>query len=84
MSLLANILAIAFSGVFEELPILVPRTVDLLPPYEPKFVPINGTVGPGLPMMVNVTGSGAFTGALGINQFMVAKSNYTANTAFLP
>jgi hypothetical protein len=84
MALLANILAVAFSGMFEELPTLVPRTLDMIPPYESKFVAINGTVGPSLSSMVNVTTSGAFTGGVGINQFMVAESNYTAGTPLPP
>jgi hypothetical protein len=84
MALLANILAVAFSGLFQELPTLVPRTLDMIPPYESKFVAINGTVSPALSSKVNVTLSGAFTGGLGRNQFMVAESNYTAGTPLPP
>jgi hypothetical protein len=84
MALLANILAVAFSGLFQELPTLVPRTMDMIPPYESKFVAINGTVSPGLSSKVNVTLSGAFTGGMGRNQFMVAESNYTAGTPLPP
>jgi hypothetical protein len=84
MALLANILAVAFSGLFQELPTLVPRTLDMSPPYESKFVAINGTVSPDLISDVNVTLSGAFTGGLGRNQFMVAESNYTAGTPLPP
>jgi hypothetical protein len=80
MALLANILAVAFSGLFQELPTLVPRTLDMIPPYESKFVAINGTVSPDLPSGADVTLSGAFTGGLGTSQFMVAESNYTAGT----
>jgi hypothetical protein len=84
MALLANILAVAFSGLFQELPTLVPRTLDMIPPYEPKFVAINGTVSPDLRTNFDVSLSGAFTGGLGMNQFMVAESNYTAGTPLPP
>jgi hypothetical protein len=72
MALLANILAVAFSGLFQELPTLVPRTLDMIPPYESKFGNFD------------ITLSGAFTGGLGMNQFMVAESNYTAGTPLPP
>jgi hypothetical protein len=84
MALLANIIAVAFSGLFQELPTLVPRTLDLIPPYESKFVAINGTVSPDLRTNFDVTLSGAFTGGKGMNQFMVAESNYTAGTPLPP
>jgi hypothetical protein len=84
MALLANILAVAFSGLFQELPTLVPRTLDMIPPYESKFVAINGSIGPGLTVKYDLTLSGAFTGGLGMNQFMVAESNYTSGTPLPP
>jgi hypothetical protein len=80
MALLANILAVAFSGLFQELPILVPHTMDMIPPYESKFVAVNGTVTPDLRTNFDILLSGAFTGGKGMNQFMVAESNYTAGT----
>ena len=78
MALLANFLAIAFAGVFNERSVLVPQTLQLVPPYQAKFVDINGAVGPGRNGYPQLRPSGAFTGGLGINQFMVAESNYTA------
>jgi hypothetical protein len=84
MALLANILAVAFSGLFQELTTLVPRTLDLIPPYESRFVAINATVSPDLRTNFDVMLSGAFTGGLGMNQFMVAESNYTAGTPLPP
>ncbi|KAF1847952.1 uncharacterized protein K460DRAFT_363966 [Cucurbitaria berberidis CBS 394.84] len=75
MALLTNVLAIAFSGMFDERSVIFPYRVPLQPPYETKFVSINGTVGPGM-----LEQSGAFTGGLGTNQFLVAESNYTAGT----
>jgi hypothetical protein len=84
MALLANILAVAFSGLFQELTTLVPRTLDMIPPYESKFVVVNGTVSPDLRTEFEFTLSGAFTGGKGMNQFMVAESNYTAGTPLPP
>jgi hypothetical protein len=82
MALLANVLAVAFSGMLEELTVLVPLPVSFVPPYETRFVSINGTVGPNMPgqQVLTVKPSGAFTGGLGTNQFLVAQSNYTAGT----
>lgn len=86
MALLGNVLAVAFSGMLNEHSILVPHTLSLLPPYQAKFVSINGTVSPSLEGMskIRTVPSGAFTGGLGINQFMVAESNYTAGTPLPP
>lgn len=80
MALLANILAVAFSGMFDERSVLVPQTLQLFPPYQAKFIDVNGTVSPALGSIESerLTPSGAFLGGLGINQFMVAESNYTA------
>ncbi|KAL6154620.1 hypothetical protein ACJBU6_06253 [Exserohilum turcicum] len=82
MALLANVLAVAFSGVFEERSIIVPENLSFVPPYQHKFVSINGTVGPNMPaqQQLTVKPSGAYTGGLGSNQFLVAESNYTAGT----
>jgi len=82
MALLANVLAVAFSGVFEERAVTVPLTISLVPPYEPRFTAINGSVGPNTPIQDRVTmkPSGAYTGGLGSDQFLVAESNYTAGT----
>ncbi|KAF9691447.1 hypothetical protein EKO04_010599 [Ascochyta lentis] len=80
MALLANFLAVAFSGMFDERSVLMPQTLQLALPYQAKFVDINGTVSPNLSDRdrQQVKPSGAYTGGLGINQFMVAESNYTA------
>jgi hypothetical protein len=84
MALLANILAVAFSGLFQELPTLVPRTLDMIPPYESKFVAINGTIIPDVSPSWEIKQSGAFTGGMGMSQFLVAESNYTAGTPLPP
>ncbi|KAF3009624.1 hypothetical protein E8E13_007213 [Curvularia kusanoi] len=80
MALLANFLAVAFSGMFEERPILVPRKLQLSPPYQAKFVAINGTVTADMSLGVRRTSkaSGAYRAGDGTNQFMVAESNYTS------
>lgn len=82
MALLANILAVAFSGVFEERSVTISSRTLLLPPYQHKFVAINGTVGPNMSpeQRLTVQPSGAYTGGLGTNQFLVAESNYSAGT----
>lgn len=82
MALLANILAVAFSGVFEERSVMIPSKLSFVPPYQHKFVSINGTVGPNMSPEQRVTlkPSGAYTGGLGSNQFLVAESNYSAGT----
>jgi hypothetical protein len=82
MALLANILAVAFSGVFEERSVTISSSISLVPPYQHKFVSINGTVGPDMPPQQRVLAkpSGAYTGGLGYNQFLVAESNYSVGT----
>lgn len=79
MALLANLLAVAFSGMFDERSALVPQTLQLTPPYQARFVDVNGTVSPLLSILKrhDMKLSGAYWGGLGINQFMVAESNYT-------
>ncbi|KAF1935402.1 hypothetical protein EJ02DRAFT_428471 [Clathrospora elynae] len=83
MALLANVLAVAFSGMFEERAVTVSLRTSLVPPYVAKFVSINGTVGPNMHTQQRLTmkSSGAYTGGLGTNQFLVAESNYTAGTS---
>jgi len=83
MAILSNLLAVAFSGMFNEAPATITLKWRLQPPYQSKFVTINGTVGQNMPYMerFHVNPSGAFTGGQGFNQFLVAESNYTAGTA---
>lgn len=81
MALLANLLAVAFSGMFNERSVLVPQTLELVPPYQAKFLAVNGSVSPSMPGIEKErlrNPAGAYLGGLGINQFMVAESNYTA------
>lgn len=84
MALLANVLAVAFSGVFEERSVIIPTTLWLIPPFEHRFVSINGSVGPNTGIddqqRLELRPSGAYTGGQGENHFLVAESNYSAGT----
>lgn len=86
MALLANLLAIAFSGIFEERNVIIPRMTDFHPPFEAKFVAINGAVGPnlGAKEMSTLEPSGAYAGGLGTDQFLVAESHYTTGNPLPP
>ena len=86
MALLANILAIALAGLLNEGSILIPQPLNFQPPFHAKFVRINGSVGPNLDPVsqMSVEPSGAFTGGLGVDHFLVAESNYSANTPLPP
>ena len=83
MALLANFLAVAFSGMFDERSVLVPQTLQLSLPYQAKFIDINGTISADMSNRMSgdeinaVIPSGAYRGGAGINQFLVAESNYT-------
>ena len=83
MALLANFLAVAFSGMFDERSVSVPQTLQLSLPYQAKFLDINGTVSADISNRMSdeeidaVIPSGAYRGGAGINQFLVAESNYT-------
>lgn len=81
MVLLANLLAVSFSGLFNQDTIDISRPTNFSRPYELKFVPINGSVGP-LPNenFGSKIFSGAYRGGDGEDQFLVAESNYTRGT----
>lgn len=84
--LLANILAIALSGLFLENTIYVPKSHQFQPVYTDKFVSINGTIGPQynayLSGITSYNGmkSGAYSGGNGLDQFYILVSNLTAGT----
>jgi hypothetical protein len=81
MALLANVLAVAFSGLFNQDLIELRRPAVFQPPYEFRFVPINGSVVPiGASLSGSIKSYGAYRGGEGFDQFFVAESNYTANT----
>ena len=87
MAMLANLLAVAFSGLFYHATVEVRRPSVFYPPLEGTFVSINGSVGPGgggsytTPTPSN---SGAYQGGTGKDQFYVAESNYTRGTPLTP
>jgi hypothetical protein len=82
MALLANVLAVSFSGLFNQDLTEIRRPTAFQPPYEFQFVPINGSVVPkqnlGSP---SISAYGAYRGGDGLEQFLVAESNYTRNTS---
>lgn len=83
MALLANVLAVAFAGMFNEQAIFIPRTIDMYPPFSTKFVAINGSVGPHIDNSLASEGlkpSGAYIGGDGTDLFLAADSNSTALT----
>jgi hypothetical protein len=84
MALLANVLAVAFSGLFNQQLVNVRYTTSLQPPYQLKFAPINGSVGPSDGMGSSLpywNASGAYRGGDGQDQFLIAESNFTRNTS---
>lgn len=84
MALLANLLAVASSGMFDERSVLVPQTVQLTPPYQSAFLAINGSQSPNMPGLEKErmrNPAGAYIGGLGINQFMVAQTNYSTGNS---
>jgi hypothetical protein len=81
MALLANVLAVAFSGLFNQESRGIQYTTTFQPPYQYKVVPINGTIGPGDDTFGGLEASGAYRGGTGEEQFLVAESNLTRNTA---
>ncbi|KAF2269432.1 hypothetical protein CC78DRAFT_574995 [Lojkania enalia] len=81
MSILANILAVAFSELFSQdwRNIFQPTTFYAL--FEARFRPINGSLGPRASgYYTDSKASGAFEGGVGEDQFYIAESNYTAGT----
>jgi hypothetical protein len=78
MALLANVLAVALSGLFNQDSFDIRHETTFQPPYQYKFVSINGTVGPSNKTPLDP--SGAFHGGDGEDQFLVAESNLTRNT----
>jgi hypothetical protein len=78
MALLANLLALSFAGMFEERAAEIEIITKYRAPLEANFVSMNG----------NISGreepSGAYQGGLGLDQFLVAESHYSANTTLPP
>jgi hypothetical protein len=82
MALLANLLAIAFSGLFNQGSREMWSTTSFSPPYESKFVSINGSVTPETGQNTPSMASGAYHGGQGQDQYLIAESNYTTGTPF--
>jgi hypothetical protein len=80
MALLANLLAVAFSGLFNQASVDIQHAITFRPPYAFKSVPINGSVGPAGVIHYGYQVSGAWQGGDGTDHFLVAESNYTRNT----
>lgn len=77
MTLLANVLAVAFSGLFFENTVEVPLISTFSRPYDLQFQPLNGSAGP----------FDARSGALDevtSDPFYIATSNLTAKTPMPP
>lgn len=81
MALLANVLAVAFAGLFLQDTIDLQHAVVLHAPYQMKFVSINGSIGPDASQTFgSLANSGAYRGGTGEDQFLIAESNYTSRT----
>lgn len=81
MALFANLLAVAFSGLFFHASIDIQYSTTLQPPYDFKVVALNGSIGPYAGSTAGSNeGGGAYQGGIGEDQFLVAESNYTRNT----
>jgi hypothetical protein len=81
MGLLANLLAVAFSGLFDQSTIEMRHPTTFSQPYDLKFVSINGSIGPERESLFgSLNSSGAYQGGNGEDQFLVAESNYTRGT----
>jgi hypothetical protein len=82
MALLANLLAVAFAGLFRQETIDMRHAAIFHPPFHMKFVEINGTIGPdaGSREIGSLQFSGAYRGGNGEEQFLVDSSNYTRGT----
>lgn len=81
MALLANLLAVAFSGLFNQQSFDIKHATSFRPPFSYKIVPINGSIGPSDKAdFGSLEASGAYQGGNGEDQFLVAESNFTQNT----
>ncbi|KAF2685296.1 hypothetical protein K458DRAFT_365622 [Lentithecium fluviatile CBS 122367] len=81
MALLANLLAVAFAGIFHHGLVEIQKPTTFQSPFETMFVSINGTSGPiGNKLAGSDEKSGAYRGGTGKNQFLIAESNLTRGT----
>ena len=82
MALLANLLAVSLSGIFNQATINIRHSTMLSLPLDLKFVSINGSIGPDASQQVfgSMQASGAYMGGDGQDQFLISESNYTRGT----
>ncbi|KAF2705868.1 hypothetical protein K504DRAFT_459953 [Pleomassaria siparia CBS 279.74] len=80
MALLANILAIAFAGLFRQDSREIWTATSFPQPFQPVFVSINGSMGPGSAERGSLVASGAYAGGRGQDALLIAESNYTKGT----
>ncbi|KAH9882358.1 hypothetical protein J1614_000594 [Plenodomus biglobosus] len=81
MALLANILAVAFAGIFVQDSRSLKHSTYFDVPFEMKFVSINGSIGPQRsPITGSLEPSGAYRGGNSQDQFLIAESNFTRGT----
>ncbi|KAF2826872.1 hypothetical protein CC86DRAFT_445792 [Ophiobolus disseminans] len=82
MALLANLLAVAFAGLFNQKSIDIQYPTSFRPPLDFKFVHINGSIGPSdVGEFGSTVISGAYRGGDGRDQFLIADSNHSRNTS---
>jgi hypothetical protein len=85
MSLLTNLLATAFAGLFFRATLPLSHSTLFSPPFEPKFVSINGSSGPSISSSKFngnfMNASGAYQESTGENHFLLSESNLTRNTS---
>src|SRR5690242_13637162 len=84
MSLLSNLLATTFAGLFFTAPVPISREVSFVPPLQARFAYVNGSSGPtsgSKPANTPFVPSGAYQGGMGEEHFLVSESNYTWNTS---
>ncbi|CAO2647279.1 Nn.00g082010.m01.CDS01 [Neocucurbitaria sp. VM-36] len=82
MALLANLLAVAFAGLFHQDTFNIRHVTTLSSPFDLKFVPINGSIGPDprSAAIDSLESSGAYKGGQGEDQFLISESNHTRGT----
>ncbi|KAH6639043.1 hypothetical protein C7974DRAFT_125364 [Boeremia exigua] len=81
MALLSNLLAVAFAGIFNQDLVAIQRAATFTPPFEMKFVSINGSIGPLTSQTFgSLEPSGAYRGGNSQDQFLIAESNFSRGT----
>ncbi|KAI4672117.1 uncharacterized protein J4E78_000617 [Alternaria triticimaculans] len=81
MVLLANLLAVAFAGIFNQDSVSIRYPAGFSSPFELKFVSVNGSIGPKSgDEFGSLEASGAYRGGSTQDQFLIAESNFTRGT----